>query len=279
MGYIPVNLLEVNAAGDFELFPQGLYQLQIAGVKQDTSKEGNPVVRVAFTILNGPDGATAHAGKNLPRTYPLSEKARGFIKRLMLACGIAPQEIAATGGQLTEEMLVGRCLSARVSESNFGEKKSNEVAEIIPETMKQYEKAQIQAAPGAAGMPMQQLPAPQQQWGAQPAPQPMPQQPQQQWQQPMPQQQWQQPMPQQPWGVPAQPQPMQQAAPIQGPGAYTPPPTQVPPMAQTAPGMAPPVTPGPQQFVPPAAPPGAWPGFGGAPGQQYPAPPVPVLPK
>jgi len=82
--------------------PPGEYRLNVAACKQDTSKRGNTMVVVDFEVADG-----EFAGKFVRNYYTLTEKARGRIKALQIACGARLDKIRA-------DELVGTTILATV---------------------------------------------------------------------------------------------------------------------------------------------------------------------
>lgn len=82
--------------------PPGEYILSIVGLEQDTSKAGNPMIVVEFSVADGD-----YAGQTLKGWYTLTDKAMGRIKKLQMACGARLDKIRS-------EELMGATLRATV---------------------------------------------------------------------------------------------------------------------------------------------------------------------
>jgi len=150
MGFIPINLLGVEAAGDFPVFPPGDYVLKVTKVDQKTSKSsGEPVLQITYEICEGPDGGVQFRGKTFPRSYSLGVKSAGFLKRLVLACGVTEQELASAGGNLTEERLVNSVIRAKISKGEYNGKATMDLSNEAPFTGA----AQAAPAPSFLGAP------------------------------------------------------------------------------------------------------------------------------
>jgi hypothetical protein len=163
MNYIPVDLSNVQAAGNYQTLPPGVYTLQVKDCRQETARSsGEPKLLVIYEVLDGPDGSKEHLKKTLPRSYSLQPKALMFLKRFLLAAGITDQTIAAGGGYLTEEMIKGTIIRGRVSvrQDNRG-RDSNDVEELVGATTTNTNTATVQTqtpyAPPAGFTPPQQV--------------------------------------------------------------------------------------------------------------------------
>jgi len=218
MPFIPVQLSTITPAGAFETYPQGLYDLVIKDSKQETSKEGNPKLSIQYAVESGPNGSTKFHGKTLPRSYSLLPQALGFLKRLVLAAGISDQDIANAGGMLSDEMLIGRRIRARVTVREYQGRETNEVQELYGDTLQAAMNEMSGQAPAAAANAA--LPAPQ---GYATLPQVAPPAPQGYATMPQAQMQPQMQVMQQPAYAP----PPQFSPPAPVPGAYSPSPAPV----------------------------------------------------
>jgi hypothetical protein len=124
MGRIAVDLRNVDAAGDFPVYPAGEYTLEVKKVDQAVSKNsGEGVLRATFTIIDGPDGSTEYEGKSMVRSYSLQLKALPFLKRFVLACGLDPDQLA----DLDDELLIGAHLLATVTEREYNGRMGNDI--------------------------------------------------------------------------------------------------------------------------------------------------------
>jgi hypothetical protein len=90
MAYVPFEIdqstedvKEFSGEGNFAPnVDPGEYLLDITGLEQSTSKKGNSMIVVEFTVADG-----SFAGEKLTGWYALTDKALGRIKRLQIACG------------------------------------------------------------------------------------------------------------------------------------------------------------------------------------------------
>lgn len=123
MARIPVDLRNVEAAGDFPIFPDGDYTLSVKDVEQGTSNSGKPKLQVKFEIVDGPDGSGDYTGKTMVRSYSLVEAALPFLRRFVEACGLDGDDL----NSVDDELLIGAKIGARVSTKEYNGKLSNDI--------------------------------------------------------------------------------------------------------------------------------------------------------
>ena len=75
--------------GAFPLLPLGSYIFEVEHVEQKPSSKNTPMVVVTSKVAEGQDNdeAAKYTGQKAWGNYPLTEKAMGRIKNLMMACG------------------------------------------------------------------------------------------------------------------------------------------------------------------------------------------------
>ena len=78
--------------------PEGRYTLQVEKASLSTSKEGNPTIKVEYSVLDA-----KHRGRKVFRTFSLTSKAIWALQEFAGAAGV---DIAKTGGKIEEQDLV-----------------------------------------------------------------------------------------------------------------------------------------------------------------------------
>lgn len=149
-----------SKGGDFELLPQGTYEVQILEVKQKTSKNDNPQVELLFEVQDG-----EHAGKRFRQWYTMTEKAAWRFAALCEAAGVAQQDTGEKDPEgnpimeCDEQELLQRYVRLELAHREFNDKLQLDVKKHHPSALSDAPEAA--AAPAAAPAPAAQAaPAP-----------------------------------------------------------------------------------------------------------------------
>jgi hypothetical protein len=256
MAYLPVNVAGVAPATSLT-YPPGDYLLRVKEAIVEPTKDGKSYKMTIKSLIEaGPNASVEYNGKPVTHWASLSDKARPFLVRLFVACGIGLDFIAQNQGNLDNDWLVGRQYVAKLSIKDDNQNVGNY---RVAEEWKHSGTSNAQNPAGAPGTPgvqmpqsgiMQSLPStqpPQQAYAAAPQ-QAFTQPPQQQFQQqqvPPQQQQFQQQQP------PQQVQQQQVQQPPQQQQAFAQPPPQGGMLAQQSALPPPQQSPQPNYAQPP----------------------------
>ena len=124
MAKLPVDLTKVEAAGDFPVYPEGSYTLEVLKADQSIAKSsGQPKLQVQFSIIDGPDGSNEWSGRSLVRSYSLSEKALPFLRRFAEACGVDSNMLS----DFDDQLLIGAKIRAMITQQEYQGRMTNQV--------------------------------------------------------------------------------------------------------------------------------------------------------
>lgn len=139
--------------GEFKLVDQGTYVVEVTGVDQDQTETTNkPYIEVQFTITpdQETEQAAAFAGQKLWGRYFLTDKAKGRLVSLMMACGAPLDRFKASniyGAKLLIDVV-----------HNQGEQKSDENGNPLP--VRTFANVQKERAIEGAAQVQQSAPPP-----------------------------------------------------------------------------------------------------------------------
>ena len=120
---LPVDYEEIP---DLDL-PIGTYEAVVSDVQVKTSRAGNTMVALQFTLEEG-----THAGRKAFRNFAFTEKALPFFKAVVKALSIPPEEIMLSAKRLDVAPLGGRRCLIRISKVNRDGIERSEVRNIMP---------------------------------------------------------------------------------------------------------------------------------------------------
>lgn len=124
MKFHPKSEHEIEAEN---LLPNGIYDFEVAQAKDEVSKKGNDMIKIALKVF-APNGGT-------PFVYDYLLEA--FLSKLLNFCATTGMEDAYNAGELSAEMCMGRCGKVEIgTEAKTGFKPKNVVRDYIKPVVK-----------------------------------------------------------------------------------------------------------------------------------------------
>jgi hypothetical protein len=98
---VHVNFADINDVQDFEPLPDGDYQCRLADVIEATTKNGHPMWKLKFVVIDG-----EYAGRYIFDNAVFSEAA---LPRVKLICGCLGLDVTEAVDLSPEDLLDRRC--------------------------------------------------------------------------------------------------------------------------------------------------------------------------
>jgi hypothetical protein len=156
MAFLPVNVAGVAPASNLT-YPPGDYLLRVKEAIVEPTKDGKAYKMTIKSLIEaGPNASVEFNGKPVTHWASLSDKARPFLVRLFVACGITLDFIAQNQGNLDNDWLVGRQYVAKLSIKDDNQNVGNYRAVQEWQHTGTQQAQNPAGAPGAPGVQMPQ---------------------------------------------------------------------------------------------------------------------------